>query len=249
MLIAAEFFSKGKTQTRVFNPHQLRGIERSAQEAQFGARALAARRGELQRSIETAARQREQDAQSMAALEEELARLVAAGVSDVLTLDVCLSHHEKMDGTGYPNRLPAERLNTVVRMSAVCDVYDAITSNRPYKAGWDPAVSLQKMSQWVGAHLDPQVFQAFVRSLGIYPIGSLVMLNTGRLAVVVEQSPQTLLKPIVKTVFSVKSQQRVVPETIDLSRAGCPHQIVSREDPAKWRLSGLNELWAGQAGV
>jgi hypothetical protein len=104
------------------------------------------------------------------------------------------------------------------------------------------------MSQWVGAHLDPQVFQAFVRSLGIYPVGSLVMLNTGRLAVVVEQSPQTLLKPVVKTVFSVKSQQRVVPETIELARPGCPHQIVGREDPAKWRLTGLSEIWAGQPG-
>jgi HD-GYP domain-containing protein (c-di-GMP phosphodiesterase class II) len=59
-------------------------------------------------------------------------------------------------------------------MGAVCDVYDAITSNRPYKAGWDPAESLRKMAEWSNGHFDEAVFQAFVKSIGIYPIGSLV---------------------------------------------------------------------------
>ena len=65
-------------------------------------------------------------------------------------------------------------------MGAVCDVYDAITSNRPYKAGWDPAESLRKMAEWSKGHFDPLVFQAFVKSMGIYPVGSLVLLSSGR---------------------------------------------------------------------
>jgi putative nucleotidyltransferase with HDIG domain len=61
--------------------------------------------------------------------------LLASGVENERVLDVCRHHHEKMDGSGYPDKLNAENISLVARMSAVCDVYDAITSNRPYKAG------------------------------------------------------------------------------------------------------------------
>ncbi len=172
-------------------------------------------------------------------------RLLAAGVVHEQALDVCLHHHEKLDGTGYPNRLSGNQISLMARMGAVCDVYDAITSNRPYKAGWDPAESLARMAQWTSSHLDQRVFQAFVRSLGIYPIGSLVLLSNSKLAVVVDQSKGSMLKPIVKTVFSVNSYERVVPELIDLCSPSCRHTIVKREDPAKWQISGLDELWAG----
>ncbi|WP_434083270.1 HD-GYP domain-containing protein, partial [Escherichia coli] len=80
-------------------------------------------------------------------------------------------------------------ITLMARMGAVCDVYDAITSNRPYKAGWDPAESLKRMASWHG-HFDNRVFQAFVRSLGIYPVGSLVRLSNQRLAVVIAQNPR-----------------------------------------------------------
>lgn len=66
-------------------------------------------------------------------------------------------------------------------MGAVCDVYDAITSDRPYKRGWDPAEAVHKMAEWSAGHFDKTVFQAFVKSIGIYPVGSLVRLTTGRL--------------------------------------------------------------------
>jgi HD-GYP domain-containing protein (c-di-GMP phosphodiesterase class II) len=73
---------------------------------------------------------------------EEGHRLLVEGGSVVgIPLDVCLHHHEKVDGTGYPHRLNGEQISLHAKMGAVCDVYDAITSNRPYKAGWDPAES------------------------------------------------------------------------------------------------------------
>lgn len=174
------------------------------------------------------------------------ARLVAAGITDEAALDVCLHHHEKLDGTGYPEGLAGNQVSLLARMGAICDIYDAITSNRPYKAGWDPSESIKRMAQWVGTHLDNRIFQAFVRSLGIYPIGSLVMLNSRKLAVVVDQSKASLLKPLVKTVYSTVSAQRVVPELIDLSAPGCRHAIESREDPAQWRIPDLDEIWSGQ---
>ena len=162
-----------------------------------------------------------------------------------LVLDVCLHHHEKTDGSGYPKGLKADEISLFAKMGAVCDVYDAITSNRPYKSGWDPAESLRKMAEWSNGHFDGKVFQAFVKSLGIYPIGSLVKLTSGRLGVVVEQTGKSLTTPSVKVFFSTKSNMRIVPEIIDLSQQGAVEKIVSREDPAKWRFSDLNELWSG----
>jgi HD-GYP domain-containing protein (c-di-GMP phosphodiesterase class II) len=162
-----------------------------------------------------------------------------------VVLDVCLHHHEKTDGSGYPEGLKDSEISLFAKMGAVCDVYDAITSNRPYKAGWDPAESLRRMAEWAKGHFDTQVFQAFVKSLGIYPIGSLVRLSSGRLGVVVEQTGKSLTTPSVKVFFSTKSNLRIVPEIIDLSRPGVTEKIVGREDPAKWRFSDLNELWSG----
>jgi HD-GYP domain-containing protein (c-di-GMP phosphodiesterase class II) len=173
-------------------------------------------------------------------------RMLLAG-HDVspMVLDVCLHHHEKTDGSGYPKGLKTDQISLFAKMGAVCDVYDAITSNRPYKSGWDPAESLRKMAEWAIGHFDVKVFQAFVKSLGIYPIGSLVKLTSGRLGVVVEQTGKSLTTPTVKVFFSTKSNMRIVPEVIDLSQPGGVEKIVSREDPAKWKFSDLNELWSG----
>ena len=169
--------------------------------------------------------------------------------ADEMMLDVVLHHHEKIDGTGYPKGLKGEEISLFAKMGAVCDVYDAITSNRPYKAGWPPSESFRKMAEWAKGHFDQRVFQAFVKSLGIYPIGSLVRLESGRLGLVIDQSEKSLLAPCVKVFYSTHSQARILPEIIDLSRPGCHEKIAGREDPAKWNFPDLDELWSGQKGL
>jgi len=170
------------------------------------------------------------------------ALLIAAGTLPESALDVCLHHHEKFDGSGYPHRLQGEAISLFARMGAVCDVYDAITSNRPYKKAWSPAESLARMAQWTG-HFDTRVFHAFVRSVGIYPLGSLVRLESGRLGVVIDQHPEKLTEPLVRVFFSAKAKAPIQQLDLDLSRRGANDRIVGREDPAQWGFSNLDDFW------
>ena len=169
--------------------------------------------------------------------------LVEGGSVGEIPLDVCLHHHEKINGTGYPHQLKDEQISIYAKMGAVCDVYDAITSNRPYKAGWDPAESIRKMTEWCNGHFDSRIFQSFIKSIGIYPIGSLVRLTSGRLGVVTEQSEKSLLTPNVKVFFSTKSNTYIKPEVLHLSLPGTTEKVVSREEAATWQLKNIDQYW------
>ena len=162
-----------------------------------------------------------------------------------IPMDVVLHHHEKIDGTGYPHGIAGDSLSLFAKMATVCDVYDAITSNRPYKTGWSGAESIRKMAEWAPRCFDERVFQAFVKTVGIYPVGTLVRLEGGRLAVVIEHNESALLKPIVKVFYSISSQSRITPEVIDLAQHHSGLRILGREDPAAWGLTRIDELWTG----
>ena len=162
---------------------------------------------------------------------------------DDVCLDVCLHHHEKVDGSGYPHKMKGSEISIFAKMGAVCDVYDAITSDRPYKAGWEPGVSLHRMAQWTG-HFDQDILKAFVKCIGIYPIGSLVKLKSGRLAVVIVQSAASLLTPVVKVIFSTKSKTRIKPEIVHLAKIGGRDEILGHEDPRIWEINDLPLMWA-----
>lgn len=154
---------------------------------------------------------------------------------DEIALDVCLHHHERVDGKGYPDRLSGETLSLEARMGAICDVYDAITSDRCYKKGWEPAYALKKMAEWKDGHFDEAIFQAFVKTIGIYPSGTLLKLRSGRLAVVTEQSTQSLLTPIVKVFYSCNSKAPLPRKLINLAQSN--EQIDSIENPQDWGFS------------
>lgn len=170
------------------------------------------------------------------------ALLCEGGIANAAVLDIALHHHEKVDGSGYPHRLAGEGISLLSRMAAVCDVYDAITSDRPYKAGWDPALALHRMGAWTG-HFDPPVFKAFVRSLGIYPVGALVRLESEKLAVVTEQHPESLLKPTVKAFYSVRHHRQIHQHSIDLAATDCQDRIAGVESPTAWGFKDLDKLW------
>lgn len=168
--------------------------------------------------------------------------LLRTGDIPSMVIDVCLHHHEKYDGDGYPHGLKSDDISIYARMGAICDVYDAITSNRPYKKGWGPAESLQRMAQWKG-HFDPALFQVFVKVVGIYPIGSLVRLKSQRLAVVVEQNEKNLLKPKVKAFFSLRSSMPLPQIIVNLATPGLEDAIEAREHFENWNFPYMEDLW------
>ena len=171
--------------------------------------------------------------------------ILSKGSFGSISMDVVLHHHEKIDGTGYPHRLAGDSISLFAKMGSVCDVYDAVTSNRPYKTGWSPAEAIRKMSEWTPRHFQDKVFHAFVKTVGIYPVGTLVRLEGRRLGVVVQHNERALLKPTVKVFYSITSQSRIAPELIDLADSRNGLRILGREDPAAWGLTRIEELWTG----
>jgi hypothetical protein len=103
------------------------------------------------------------------------------------------------------------------------------------------------MAEWTRGHLDERVFHAFVKSVGIYPVGSLVRLTSGRLGVVTEQNEAMLTTPKVKLFFSTHSDMRIPLEVIDLSKKGEVDRIAGRENPQTWNFRDLDAIWAGDS--
>ncbi len=167
------------------------------------------------------------------------ALLLEANITDEVVLEVCLHHHEKTNGLGYPHQLKADDISVFAKMGAVCDVYDAITSDRPYKKGWQPGFALQQMAQWEG-HFDDRVFRAFVKSVGIYPVSSVVALSSGRVAVVVEQSAQSLLKPVVKVFFSTLSNSSLPVQVVHLATES--DAIVGHVQPEDYPMHDIEQI-------
>ena len=169
-------------------------------------------------------------------------RLLASspGAPD-LALELCLRHHEKVDGTGYPGRLSGDELSLSARMGAICDVYDAVTSNRPYKDAWTPCEALTQMQQWKG-HFDPALLDRFADSLGIYAVGTLVRLSTGELGVVVGSAGEADEDVVVRAFFDCETLSEIEP----IDRAVAPSaehpRIIGRDSPSFWRFHDWDVL-------
>ena len=157
------------------------------------------------------------------------------GISQI-ALDVAAQHHERFDGTGYPNKLKADEISLYGQMGAIVDVYDAITSNRVYHKGMPPTEALKKLLEWSKFHFNPELVQAFIRALGIYPSGSLVRLTSGRMGVVLQQHTDKIMQPLVKVFYNADKLHYITPEEIDLAKPHCQDRIVSHESFEKWGI-------------
>ena len=162
-----------------------------------------------------------------------------------IPLDITLHHHERRDGSGYPDGLAGDAIGELAQMAAIVDVYDALTSERSYHRAIAPAEALRKIYEWSKFHFNPIFVQDFMRCVGIYPVGTMVRLESGRLAVVIEAHESNLLAPKVNVFFSTRSNAYIKPETLDLSRGlgfGGGDKIVGHESAAKWQVDPMRFL-------
>lgn len=158
-----------------------------------------------------------------------------------LTIQVAAQHHERIDGSGYPLGLHGCDICREGKMVAIADVYDAITADRVYHKGLPPTAALKKLLEWSGTHLEEKLVHRFIRSMGIYPVGSLVKLKSERLAIVEEAGEKDQRLPIVRVIYHARNRQYLPAEIIDLSRPSCQDEIVQSVDPARWGIR-LNDF-------
>ncbi len=136
-----------------------------------------------------------------------------------MSMDVCLMHHEKLDGTGYPKGLKDEQLPLHGRMGCIVDIFDALTASRCYKEAMSPAAAFKILISLTPAHLDYSLVYEFIRCIGVYPVGSLVLLSNEHVGVVWQVKNRDVLHPIVKCFYSLKHKRYIEVTMIDLLKS------------------------------
>jgi putative nucleotidyltransferase with HDIG domain len=158
------------------------------------------------------------------------------GISD-LSLTVVAQHHEHADGSGYPVGLKGNQIAPLGQMAAIVDVYEALTSDRAYRPAIEPSQALQNIFGWSTQQFNPELVQRFIQCVGIYPVGTLVLLDSGMVAIVTEANRSNLLRPVVRVVLDSRRDQIVTPRDMNLAKPSVRERIVSSESAAKWKIN------------
>ncbi len=163
------------------------------------------------------------------------------GISDI-SFQVAAEHHEKLDGTGYPNNLDETILSQWGKMITIVDIYDALTAERVYKKGQTPVAAFSLMMKMTPNELDPTLLQQFIKCIGVHPVGTLVKLSSGKLGIVIKSNQEEPLKPIVKIFYHSKYEHHTDIKDIDLSKSGCQESIEASVKPEQFKIE-LNKFF------
>lgn len=162
--------------------------------------------------------------------------MIASGNFPEKAISIAMEHHERYDGTGYPYQLAGNDISVIGQMAAIADVYDASISIRPYGTAGDPCQVIKNLFQGAGKLFHMDMVQQFIKTIGIYPIGTLARLESGKLGIVIKQN-KNLTQPVVRVVYDLKNNSYMPPKDIDLSHAGDRvDKVVEAESPEKWKI-------------
>lgn len=164
--------------------------------------------------------------------------LKAAGDIPEPVLRVILHHHERLDGSGYPQGLSGAAIEALSRMAAICDTYDTLISGAEQL---DPADAIRRLREQPST-FDPGILERFVETVGVYPIGSFVRLRSQRLAMVVDEDPADTALPVVRTFWSLPLAKRLKGETIALAHCYGDDAIEGIADLADLDLPDIGAL-------
>jgi HD-GYP domain-containing protein (c-di-GMP phosphodiesterase class II) len=139
-----------------------------------------------------------------------------SGLMNQDVLDMVAHHHERHDGSGYPDRLGGDAIPVFARIAAIVDCYDAITSHRSYARAVPPAAAIKKMYEWRDLEFQAELVEEFIQAVGIYPAGTLVELSSGEVAVVVAEYRTRRLRPKVMVLLDASKQPVLEVKMIDL---------------------------------
>lgn len=132
-------------------------------------------------------------------------------------VDVAYSHHERLDGTGYPRQLPGHGISRYSRIIAIVDAYDAITADRCYAEAQTSTTAVKEIYRARDTHFDKALVLEFIKSVGLYPPGSIAELYTGQVGVVVETNQKYRHLPRVVLMLDADKQPLAIPTSLDLA--------------------------------
>ncbi|HEX9431973.1 MAG TPA: HD-GYP domain-containing protein [Burkholderiales bacterium] len=131
---------------------------------------------------------------------------------------VAALHHERHDGSGYPKGLRGNEIGMIGSIAAIVDTFDALTVRRPYAEAVSPSAAISMLYKWRGVFFDAHLVEQFIRCIGIFPIGSVVELNSGEVGVVIAQNPTKRLMPRVMVIRDAQGHPMVPHKMLDLAR-------------------------------
>jgi HD-GYP domain-containing protein (c-di-GMP phosphodiesterase class II) len=166
--------------------------------------------------------------------------LLAGGLPDPVAA-ACLQHHERMDGAGYPHGLTGPAIGVLGRMATICDSYDELVDGGGGASGLDPAAAIARMQDMAGA-FDAAMLENFIEAVGVYPIGSVVALRSGRLAMVVDQCHSDIARPKVCAFYSLVTGGMIAPVEVDLANCFGEDAIEGTVSPEAYGISDMAVL-------
>ena len=167
--------------------------------------------------------------------------LEKAGGIPESSIMMALQHHERYNGKGYPYGLAGDQISRFGQIVAIIDVYDAITSDRCYKAGIPPYEGIKRIYEWGKSDFSPVLVEKFIQAIGIYPTGTLVQLDTNEVGIVYSINREKILRPKVLLLFKDTSWRYSKPLLVDLMQnqgesPSCQRTIVKPLDPQQLNI-------------
>ncbi|NQZ22347.1 MAG: HD-GYP domain-containing protein [Colwellia sp.] len=156
-----------------------------------------------------------------------------------IAMNMVREHHERLDGSGYPKQLKGDEISQYGRMIAIIDSYDAMTSERPYRKSVHPINAFKTLISESPDRYDEELVEKFIQCMGVYPVGTLVKLNSGKLGLISRLNKQKPLHPYVRVFYNTRLNQAIPIEEINLSGSKYKDQIDCCIRPEEFNLNLL----------